>query len=164
MYLCYIDESGTPDVPGNTSHFILAGIALPIWHWVDADREISKVLEKFDLAGEELHTAWLMRPYLEQARIANFAGLSHTARRSAVKSARTAHLLQLQRGPGRRKAYLQARKNYRHTDAYIHLTRDERRQMVSEAADCVGRWGFARLFAECINKIHFDPLRSGRII
>ena len=24
MYLCYIDESGTPDIPGNTSHYVLA--------------------------------------------------------------------------------------------------------------------------------------------
>ena len=31
MYLCYIDESGTSDIPGNTSHFILAGLSLPIW-------------------------------------------------------------------------------------------------------------------------------------
>jgi hypothetical protein len=30
MYLCYIDESGTPQIPGNTSHFILAGLAIPI--------------------------------------------------------------------------------------------------------------------------------------
>ena len=34
MYLCYIDESGTSDIPGNTSHLILAGLSLPIWHWV----------------------------------------------------------------------------------------------------------------------------------
>jgi hypothetical protein len=33
MYLCYIDESGTPESSGNTSHFVLAGISIPIWHW-----------------------------------------------------------------------------------------------------------------------------------
>ncbi len=29
MFLCYIDESGTSNIPGNTSHFILAGLAIP---------------------------------------------------------------------------------------------------------------------------------------
>ncbi len=164
MYLCYIDESGTPDVPGNTSHFVLAGVSLPIWHWVDADREISRILGRFDLAGQELHTAWLLRPYLEQSRIASFADLARPARRSAVQRARTEHLLKLQRAKGNRKAYQQARKNYRHTDAYIHLTIDECRQLVLEIAISVGRWGFARLFAECVNKIHFDPSRTSRTI
>ena len=161
MYLCYIDESGTPDIPGNTSHFVLAGVSLPIWHWVDADREISQIIARYGLADEELHTAWLLRPYLEQSRIANFARLSRTARRSAVQRARNAHLLQLQQGRGRRKTYQQVRKNYKHTDPYVHLTSDERKQLVGEIASCVGQWGFARLFAECINKVHFDPLRTG---
>jgi hypothetical protein len=25
--LCYVDESGVPEIPGNTSHFILAGLS-----------------------------------------------------------------------------------------------------------------------------------------
>jgi len=164
MYLCYIDESGTPDVPGNTSHFVLAGVSLPIWHWIDADREISQILAKYGLAGRELHTAWLLRPYREQLGIPAFASLSHASRRSAVQRARAEHLLQLQQGRRRQKAYQQARKNFGHTDAYIHLTGDERRRLLSEVADCVGRWGFARLFAECIDKIHFDPSRTDRAI
>ena len=91
-------------------------------------------------------------------------GISYAARRSAVKSARTTHLLQLQRGRRNQKAYKQARKNYRNTEPYIHLTSIERRQLVSQVADCIGRWGFARLFAECINKVHFDPLIAGSTI
>ena len=63
MYLCYIDESGTPDIPGSTSHFVLAGISIPIWHWRDADREISRIMNRYGLAGEELHTAWLLPGY-----------------------------------------------------------------------------------------------------
>ena len=78
MYLCYIDESGTSDLPGTTSHFILAGIALPIWHWHDADREISNILQRYDLSGEELHTAWILRSYVEQHRIADFSNLNTT--------------------------------------------------------------------------------------
>lgn len=161
MYLCYIDESGTPDVPGNTSHFVLAGISLPIWHWSDADREVSRILARYDLAGQELHTAWLLRPYLEQSRISNFAQLSYGARRSKVQRARNAHLLQLQQSRGRHKAYKQARKNYKSTESYVHLTYDERVQLTQDVAECVAQWGFARLFAECINKIHFDPSKTG---
>ena len=59
MYLCYIDESGTPEIPGNTSHFVLAGLSMPIWHWRDADREITQVLARYGLADQEFHTAAL---------------------------------------------------------------------------------------------------------
>lgn len=59
MYLCYVDESGTSEVPGNTSHFVLAGISIPIWHWRDADRSVSAVLARYGLAAEEVHTAWI---------------------------------------------------------------------------------------------------------
>jgi len=33
MNLCYMDESGTPDIPGNSSHFILVGFSIPITYW-----------------------------------------------------------------------------------------------------------------------------------
>ena len=69
MYLCYVDESGTPDVPGNTSHYILAGISVPIWHWKTCDAEVERIKAKYDLPGEEIHVAWLLRSYIEQARI-----------------------------------------------------------------------------------------------
>ena len=96
MYLCYIDESGTSSVPGNTSHFVVMGLALPIWHWRGADRDISALARRYDLDDGEFHTAWLLRPYLEQRRIPGFEGMSRTARRAAVERERNAHLLQLQ--------------------------------------------------------------------
>ena len=55
MYLCYVDESGTPELPGNTSHFILAAIAIPIWHWRDADYEVSAILRKYGLEIGRAH-------------------------------------------------------------------------------------------------------------
>lgn len=164
MYLCYVDESGTPDVPGNTSHFVLAGVSLPIWNWRAADRDISALMRAYDLSDEELHTAWLLRPYIEQKRIPNFAALSRSDRRTAVEQARNAHLLQLQQRSGGRSAYNQARKNYSKTKAYIHLTHGERQALVEAVADTIGGWGFARLFAECIDKIYFNPNRANRTI
>lgn len=163
MYLCYIDESGTSSVPGNTSHFVLAGIALPIWHWHDADKEISEILSRYGLEGKELHTAWVLRSYFEQSLIPNFEGLDWAARRSEVRAKRTQYLLELQRRQ-QGKTHRQTKKNYRHSAPYVHLTREERRQLIREVADCVGQWGFARLYAECIDKVYFDTERTGRSI
>jgi len=159
VHLCYIDESGVPSIPGNTSHFVLAGLSIPILKWSEADAEIASILKKYDLESEELHTAWLLRPYLEQAKITNFASLSRKDRRSAVESARTKELLRLQK-PGLNKLYRQVKKNYSHTKAYIHLTFDERKKLVSEVAAMVGKWTYARLFAECITRFTSTQLRQ----
>ena len=68
MHLCYIDESGTSDIPGNTSHFVLAGISVPVWHWKDCDIRISAIKAKYALRGSEIHVAWMLRKYLEQEK------------------------------------------------------------------------------------------------
>ncbi len=159
MYLCYVDESGTSDLPGNTSHFVLAGIALPIRRWKEYDQQIGIIKERFDLRGTELHTGWIARSYLEQGKIANFDAFSHHERRHQVTQFRQADLLRLQRR-NNRKAYLQAKKSYKHTDPYIHLTHAERRTFLRAIADRVGSWQDARLFAECINKVHFVSQRN----
>lgn len=159
MHLCYVDESGTSVIPGNTSHFILCGVSIPIWNWRDADNDVTKILTRFGLANAELHTAWLLRNYLEQQNVKDFAKLSHAARRSSVESERKTTLLRLQKTQQIKK-YKRTKKDYEHTKAYIHLTRDERRILIAEVADCVGGWDYATIFAECINKIHFDPTRT----
>lgn len=162
MYLCYVDESGTPDIPGNTSHYILAGVSIPVEYWKSCDKDIAKVKSKYDLANEELHTAWMLRRYPEQNKIAGFETLDFARRRSRVIAFRTAELLRLQRkNPG---LYHQTKKNYRMTECYIHLSYDERRNLIWEIAKCLSTWGFARLFAECIDKIHFDPTRSSKTV
>jgi Protein of unknown function (DUF3800) len=161
VYLCYIDESGTPELPGTSSHFILAGISLPVWRWQNADREVTAVLQRYGLADKEMHTAWILRAYLEQSRIPGFAKFDWAQRRAAVFQKRTTQLLALQKAQNS-KAYKQAKKNYRHTEPYIHLTHDERVRLVREVADVVGGWGFARIFAECIDKSHFNPVKTTR--
>ncbi len=163
MYLCYIDESGVPEVPGNTSHFVLAGLAIPIERWTEADAQIKAILAKYDLAKAEIHTAWLLRPFLEQSKISNFEGLSRQQRRSAVERYRAGELLRLQRAK-QPKAYKQARKNYEHTKDYIHLTHEERKTLIAEVADCVSQWDYATLFAEAIDKLHFDSVKQGRSV
>jgi len=159
MYLCYIDESGTSSIPGNTSHFILAGLSVPIRNWKDCDQGIEVIKRKYGLEDTEIHVAWMLRPYFEQTQIANFDKSDYAQRKYQVESLRKAELLRLQRA-GNSNRYRQVKKNYEKTKGYNHLSRDERQKVILEVATCVSQWGFARLFAECIDKVYFDPARS----
>ena len=162
MHLCYIDESGTPDISGNTSHYVLAGVSIPDQYWKSHDRQVDGIKAKYGLGEAEIHVAWMMRPYVEQQLIPGFSAMSYAERRSNVRSARTAELLRLQRV--NLKQHKQTRKNYKNTEAYIHLTQQERHRVIKELAECISRWGVVRLFAECIDKVYFDPTRAGRTV
>lgn len=159
VYFCYVDESGTPEVPGNTSYYVLAGLSIPISFWKKCEIGISKIKQKYDLQSLEVHTGWIVRKYLEQSKIVGFETMDYAQRRHEVLSRRKAELLKLQKSPNKN-LYKQTRKNYRQTEGYIHLTHDERIAFIQELADLVGSWSFSRLFAECINKIHFNPTRT----
>lgn len=163
MYLCYIDESGTSDIPGNSSHYILAGLSIPISKWKECDNCIEKIKRSYRLESAEIHVAWMMRPYLEQTKIPDFANLNENQRRSAVQTYRIAELLRLQKSKNN-KLYRQTRKNYQKTQPYVHLTYEQRKKAIYEIAEAVSKWQFARLFAECIDKLHFDPGRSSHSI
>ena len=156
MYLCYLDESGTAEVPGNTSHYILAGLSIPIWMWRTCDNDIARIKRKYGMEGEELHTAWMMRKFLEQSKIPGFDEMTYFERGQVVEQWRRSELLRLQKS-GKSVQYKSVRKIFRHTSAYIHLTLAERRAAIFEVAACIRQWGFARLFAECVNKIYFTP-------
>lgn len=159
MYLCYVDESGTPQLPGNTSHFVLSGIALSISKWKECDRQISIVKERFRLRGAETHTAWIARSYKEQRIIPNFDRLSDDDRRRQVAQYRHSEILRLQRSKNRN-LYQQTKKFFAHTDQYVHLTHTERIDFLRQVADRIGSWQHARLFAECIDKPHFVSQRN----
>ncbi len=163
MYICYIDESGTPEVPGNTSHYILAGLSIPIWHWRTCEDEIRVIKHRYSLESAEIHTGWIMRRYQEQIRIPNFDSLNYIQRRSEVERIRRSELLRLHSFPNRDR-FKQTAKSYRKTQPYIHLTHGERMRFIKDIATAVSNWGFARLFAECIDKVHFDPIKSTRTL
>ena len=161
MHLCYMDESGTPDLPGNTSHFILVGLSIPVWHWKTCDREIAELKQKHFLDDEEIHCAWMLRRYLEQTKIKDFARLRHDDRRVEVEKFRNAELLRLQRTSGTR--YRQAKKNYSKTAPYIHLTEDERRKFISEAAKTLSQWALRDYSPNVLTRftsIHGSILRT----
>lgn len=155
MYLCYIDESGTPQIPGNTSHFVLSGISIPAYHWKDCDKDISRLKRKWKLEDSEIHTAWMLRSYLEQSKIPDFEKLDYNKRRSEVLKYRKKELYRLQKN--KPKIYHRIKKIYKKTELYIHLTRNERKSIIVKFSEIISKWGFARLFAECIDKAYFDP-------
>ena len=163
MYFCYIDESGTPLIPGNTSHYVLAGISIPIRYWKLCDKHIFKIKQKYGLENSEIHAGWIMRKYLEQSKIAGFDVLNYSQRRHEVEKIRNTELLRLQKSHNH-KLYKQTLKNYKQTKDYIHLTLSERIKFIQEISDDFGKWTFARICAECIDKIHFDPSRMNQSI
>jgi len=162
-YLCYIDESGTPEVPGTSSHFVLCGLAIPIDRWQEADRDITQILKQYGLDDGELHTAWLLRVFSEQNKIPGFERMDWAARRSAVQRHRAGELLRLRKAKNS-KPYHQAKKNYAKTAEYVHLTIDERKSLISQVAECMAKWDYAVLFFESIDKLHFDETRTGRSV
>ena len=131
MNFCYVDESGTPQIPGNTTHYVLAGISIPVWHWRNCDREINRLKAKYGLAQQEVHIAWMLRYYLEQKKIVGFEELSHADRRYEVGKIRNAYLIKLQR-EGKSKQYHNTKKSYRKTFPYVHLTHSERKSLILE--------------------------------
>ncbi len=152
MNLCYIDESGTSDIPGNSAYFVLAGISIPIWHWGGCDAEVNQVKIRFGLLDAELHTAWLLRRYVEQESITDFDDMDYVQRRSAVEIERRKHIHALQRS--KPKVLKQTKKNFAKTNAYLTLA--ERKRMVREVAGVIGNWGFARLFGEAVDKANYS--------
>jgi hypothetical protein len=165
VLLCYIDESGTPETTGNTSHYVLAGLAIPVQRWKDAELDINKVKQQYGLEHAEIHTAWLLREYIEQSKITGFESLPKDKRVYEVQKYRKAELLRLQRANNRSKtSYTQTQKNYKKTDDYIHLSLNERKTFVKKLAQTVASWNYARLFAECIDKVKYDPSRSNNSI
>ncbi|MCC6651531.1 MAG: DUF3800 domain-containing protein [Candidatus Eisenbacteria bacterium] len=145
MYLCYLDESGTPE-PGGTSHFVLLGMALPATSWKRRDAEVSALKTKHRLSREEVHTAWMLRRYPEQERIADFTALDDAARRAAVRTERKADLAKASlRGPSAVKNRL---RDYKKTEAYVHLTFGERLALVRDLADAIGTWNDVVIFAD----------------
>ena len=158
MLLCYIDESGTPEIPGTSSHYVLAGLSIPVNRWKEAEQDIYQIKHKYSLENKEIHTAWLLRKYIEQIKIPNFEALPYNTRIYEVNKYRKADIFKLQNKGG--STLKQKKKNYKETEDYIHLSYDERKSFVKEVAQKISSWKYARLFAECIDKVAYDPSRS----
>ena len=149
MHICYLDESGTIEITGNTDHFVLLGLAIPAGTWKAKDAQVEAIKSKFGLGETEIHTAWMARDYPEQKYVPDFASLDWATRRKAVLGVRALNLAR--RGRAREKDLL---KGYIKTEPYVHLERAERVQCLTELATLVGSWTDARLFADAQSKQH----------
>jgi hypothetical protein len=162
MYFCYIDESGTSAQPGNTSHFVLAGLAIPIEKWKDCENSITSIKSAYGLSSVEIHTGWLLRKYPEQNKINNFDKLDTSGRLAEINKYRYKELYRLQSGNPH--LYRQTKKNYKHTFQYAHLTFKQRQEFIEKIAQEVGDWSFGCLFAECIDKTCWNAAKSHQTI
>src|SRR6266542_2930898 len=160
MYLCYLDESGTTEISGNTSHFVLLGFAIPADVWLDKDQKINRIKGNYGLRDIEIHTGYLSRRFPEQEGISNFVSLDSPGRRAAVKLEREQQLIKTA-ALGSDKRLKEFKKLYRKTADYTHLTFDERWRLLDEVATEIGKWSDVRLFAEAINK---RSLGSGDVV
>jgi hypothetical protein len=150
--MCYLDESGVQENTG-TQYFVLSGLAIPDKQWKALEQQVNNCKRRYGLENVEIHTAWLARRFVEQEQVRDFERLSWIDRRAAVRVRRDAALIKV---AARSKAsqLKEAKKNYRKTEPYVHLTFGERRALLVELADLVGSWQDARLFAEVIDKAH----------
>ena len=148
MYICYLDESGTPEPTANSTHFVLIGMAIPGERWKEYDSLVGAIKVRYHLKEAEIHTAWMLRDYPEQRIVPDFGSLSYEERKKAVLGVRAMNLAR----PHGRSRTRELAKTYSKTAEYIHLTMDERRKLVIDLADLVSGWSDAVLFADAQDK------------
>lgn len=154
MYICYIDESGIPEIGSGTSHFVLLGLTIPAERWRLCDKQITVIKRKYHLPNAEIHAGWMLRRYIEQEKIPDFASLTSYQRKIVVEEERKKTILHKAALKGT-EAVRETQKNFRKTGPYIHLTYGERLNCIRELCDLIGSWGECRLFADAINKDSF---------
>lgn len=158
MYFCYLDESGVVEHGASTDHFVLLGFAVPAGAWKKKDSQINAIKAKYGLRDIEVHTAWMVREYPEQKTIPAFESMSPEERRKAVLGVRSLNLAR-----STRKSNKDLLKNYRKTEAYVHLTRTERHACVTELAETIGKWSDVRIFCDAHAKQHLADIDHFRI-
>ena len=66
MFICFIDEAGTPEPkPSQLDDvFVLSGVVIPAMNWGDFDSKTEVLKRKYGLMHkDELHSTWLARPF-----------------------------------------------------------------------------------------------------
>jgi hypothetical protein len=157
MYVLYVDESGVTNAhPSQTSHFVMLGLGVHVGTWFALTSRVRNLKQAYAFEGDteslELHAAWLLRAYREQSLIPYFADLSRRARHDAVQEWR--RLRQQNDWPELApRLREQEKKEFRKTEPFVHLTREEREQLCLKALSIVGghRRGIT-LFGQAIDK------------
>jgi len=157
MYLLYVDESGvTNPHPSQTSHYVMIGLAVHVRTWFALTSRVRSLKSAYALDGDteklELHAAWLLRAFHEQSVIPNFNDLSRPARYNAVQEWRKRR--QQDDWPNLvPRAREREKKDFRKTEPFIHLTREEREELCRKALAVVGNYKRGiTLFGQAVDK------------
>ena len=155
MYLCYIDESGNSEMTGPSSHYVLAGLCVPIEHWKDCDTQVYAIKQRYSLENAEIHTAYLLQRYPEQESIPNFATLDYSQRRTEAARTKNATLRRLKQG--RRNLMIKPGRSSEEETPIVPYTAAS--VATSSAMLLSASWMElrVRLFAECVDKLHSTP-------
>ena len=159
MYICYLDESGTAELSGNTNHFVYAGIAIPSETWKDKDFEIYELKKQYGLENSEIHAGWINRKYVEQVQVPNFDTLTTAERIVEVNKVRVSTLsnLTVQRKQNRIK---DTKKYFAKTQDYIHLTYHQRKEFLLKTIEKIASWEDSRIFFHSIKKNNYGSVSS----
>ncbi len=156
MFLLYLDASGTDrQSDTSTKHFVLVGLCMHERAWFRLDREVQRLKNAYCYPGQdpeqfELHVRQFNVSIKEQDEVPGFEGLSRTQRRSEVLAVRKQKIDAEPTAEGKRKR----RERYKETDAYTHLTRKERSQLLEDAVDLLAGREELKFFGEAITKSH----------
>ena len=151
MYLLYLDASGTPEPQDNSKHYVLLGLSFHESSWPELNERLSQLKQSYSFPGQnpdalELHVKQFNVDIKEQHEIPTFEALTRPERRTSVFELRKHKLAS---DPST------ARKNrYSETNAYVHLTRTERSQLLEDAIAIIAGCDTLRLFGYAINKAH----------
>lgn len=166
IYLLYVDASGAADLSDvDTRNYVLLGLCVHEGRWFALDKRLNGLKGRYCQPGEEfeLHAAQFACTIKEQDEVPGFAGMSWTDRRARVTAIRQARIA-AEPTASAKKARA---KRYKRTEPFLHLTRQERSQLLEDALDLVGAHRGIILFGEAISKAHpavvggpIDPVRQ----
>jgi hypothetical protein len=119
---------------GNDISFRSSWNRNPSVEWHAKDAAVDEIKRRYRISEQEIHTGFMARRFPEQEQIAGFAMLSHPQRIAAMRAAREGKLIRV----AALRSEDNLKKTYARTAGYVHLTLDERRQLLRDVADLIG--------------------------
>jgi hypothetical protein len=163
LAILYLDESGvTNNHPAQTTHYVLAGVAILASDWARRHDELTALKQAYGLdPNAEIHCAWLLRPFPEQLQITGFDAMNSVARRREVLRVRALAVANLE-ARGTPEQSKQLRTLHRKTTEYVHLNLAQRQRLIAGVVQLVQNWPDTVLFGESIEKrvARYGPLEE----
>lgn len=155
MYLLYVDASGVAEVGASPKLYCIVGVCVHEGTWFALERRLNGLKNRYSCSGEsfELHTKDLVARCVEQNLVPGFRDLDRRSRRAAVLEVRDKFLATLS-GESLKKH----RKLFKQTEAFVHLTAEERDSLINDALDLVATHDGIRLFGEVVDKDHHSHM------